>query len=240
MTRVLVVEDQRTLADALELAIGAQPDLECVGAVDTVEQALPLARTGTDVVLMDVHLPGTDGIAGTSLLKRAAPALRVLILTGDPRPRLLAAAAAAGAAGFLTKDSALPDILAAIRAPATGPLLVAGGTLVALAEVPGDEPRPPGAERPVRSPARRGRDRCTARELEVLRLLGEGLGPKAIAERLVISPHTARGHIKSVMHKLNAHSQLETVVTAIREGLLDPVPGDRPDTRDPRTRTRPI
>ncbi|GLJ93194.1 DNA-binding response regulator [Streptomyces poonensis] len=228
---MLVVEDQRTLADALELAIGAQPDLECVGAVDTVEQALPLARTGTDVVLMDVHLPGTDGIAGTSLLKRAAPALRVLILTGDPRPRLLAAAAAAGAAGFLTKDSTLPDILAAIRAPATGPLLVAGGTLAALAGVPGDAPLPPGVERPARPASRQqGRGRCTARELEVLRLLGEGLGPKAIAERLVISPHTVRGHVKSVMQKLNAHSQLETVVTAIREGLLDPAPGDRPDT----------
>ncbi|GGL81515.1 DNA-binding response regulator [Streptomyces fumigatiscleroticus] len=237
---MLVVEDQRTLADALELAIGAQPDLECVGAVDTVEQALPLARTGADVVLMDVHLPGTDGIAGTSLLKTAAPALRVLILTGDPRPRLLAAAAAAGAAGFLTKDSALPDILAAIRAPATGPLLVAGGTLAALAEVSGDAPLPPGAERSARPASRQqGRGRCTARELEVLRLLGEGLGPKAIAERLVISPHTARGHVKSVMQKLNAHSQLETVVTAIREGLLDPAPGDRPDTWDPRTRTRP-
>ncbi len=230
MTRVLVVEDQRTLADALELAIGAQPDLECVGAVETVEQALPLARTGTDVVLIDVHLPGTDGIAGTSLLKTAAPALRVLILTGDPRPRLLAAAAAAGAAGFLTKDSALPDILAAIRAPATGPLLVAGGTLAALAEVPGDEPLPHGVERPAHPASRqRGRGRCTARELEVLRLLGEGLGPKAIAERLVISPHTARGHVKSVMYKLNTHSQLETVVTAIRQGLLDPAPGDRPD-----------
>ncbi|WP_030374208.1 response regulator transcription factor [Streptomyces rimosus] len=226
MTRVLVVEDQRTLAEALELAIGAQPDLECVGTVDTVEQALPLARTGTDVVLMDVHLPGTDGISGTSLLKTAAPALRVLILTGDPRPRLLAAAAAAGAAGFLTKDSALPDILAAIRAPATGPLLVAGGTLAALAGVPGDEPLPPGAGRPASR--QRSRARCTARELEVLQLLGEGLGPKAIAERLVISPHTARGHVKSIMHKLNAHSQLETVVRAIREGLLPPTSGGRP------------
>ncbi|KOG61336.1 hypothetical protein ADK76_13955 [Streptomyces griseoflavus] len=231
MTRVLVVEDQRTLAEALELAIGAQPDLECVGTVETVERALPLARAGTDVVLMDVHLPGTDGISGTSLLKTAAPALRVLILTGDPRPRLLAAAAAAGAAGFLTKDSALPDILAAIRAPATGPLLVAGGTLAALAGVPGDEPLPPGTGRPARPASRpQSRGRCTARELEVLRLLGEGLGPKAIAERLVISPHTARGHVKSVMQKLNAHSQLETVVTAIREGLLPPAPGGRPDT----------
>ncbi|WP_052868643.1 response regulator [Streptomyces niger] len=213
MTKVLVVEDQRALADALELAIAAQPDLECVGAVGTVDAALPLAAAGADTVLMDVHLPGSDGIEGTVALKAAHPDIRVLILTGDTDPAVLAAATAAGAAGFLSKSSALSDILAAVRAPAGGPLLVESAALAALLGPAGGGN---GAEAAV--PAR-----LTAREREVLRLLGEGMSPRTIAERLVISPHTARGHVKNVLMKLGAHSQLEAVVAATRAGLL---PGD--------------
>ncbi|MFI8993870.1 response regulator transcription factor [Streptomyces sp. NPDC053542] len=214
MTKVLVVEDQRALADALELAIAAQPDLECVGAVGTVEAALPLAAAGVDTVLMDIHLPGADGIEGTAALKAAHPEIRVLILTGDTDPAVLAAATAAGAAGFLSKASALSDILAAVRAPAGGPLLVESAALAALLG-PADGGRNGQEEA---APAR-----LTAREREVLRLLGEGLSPRAIAERLVISRHTARGHVKNVLMKLGAHSQLEAVVAATRAGLL---PGD--------------
>ncbi|WP_030622608.1 response regulator transcription factor [Streptomyces sclerotialus] len=219
MIKVLVVEDQRALADALELAIGSQPDLECVGAVGTVEAALPLAAAGADTVLMDVHLPGINGIEGTAALKAAHPEARVLILTADPDPAVLAAATAAGAAGFLSKDSRLPDILAALRAPAGGPLLVEGTALVALLG-------PAGGGRETRGPV--PPVRLTARELQVLRLLGDGLGPQAIAERLVISRHTARGHVKKVLMKLGAHSQLEAVVAATRTGLLPADPENHP------------
>ncbi|MEV0603819.1 response regulator transcription factor [Streptomyces sp. NPDC050315] len=214
MTKVLVVEDQRALADALELAITAQPDLECVGAVGSVEAALPLAAAGTDTVLMDIHLPGADGIEGTAALRAAHPGIRVLILTADTDPAVLAAATAAGAAGFLSKSSGLSDILAAVRAPAGGPLLVEGAALAAVLGPAGGGRNGPGETGPAR---------LTAREREVLRLLGEGLSPRAIAERLVISRHTARGHVKNVLMKLGAHSQLEAVVAATRAGLL---PGD--------------
>ncbi|MGW0822660.1 response regulator [Streptomyces sp. NPDC002845] len=198
MIRVLVVEDQRALADALAIAVGAQPDLECADAVGTVDEALREAsRRPPAVVLMDIHLPGRDGIEGTRLLKAAHPTARVVILTADPTPDQLARAVTAGASAFLAKHSAFPDILTAIRTTADGKLLVEESTLTAE--------------------DRRG---LTRREREVLALLAQGHGPKAIADRLVLSLHTVRGHVKSVLAKLDAHSQLEAVVTATRLGIL--------------------
>lgn len=221
MTRVLVVEDQQTLAGALRIAIDAQPDMDCVGAVGTAEEALALAAaTGPDTVLMDIRLPGADGIEATRQIKAACPRARVLILTADATPARLAAAAAAGASGFLAKDSPFPDILAAIRAPIDGKILVERDTLEALVKSL-DRASPPSGPMPDRA-------RLTARERQVLALMGEGLDPQAIAQRLVISHHTARGHIKNIMMKLGAHTQLEAVVIATRAGYM------RGPTTDPK------
>ncbi|MFS8201336.1 response regulator [Streptomyces sp. CWNU-52B] len=204
MIRVLVVEDQRALADALAIAIGAQPDLDCGDAVGTVDEALrEAARRPPSVVLMDIHLPGTDGIDGTRLLKEAHPSARVVVLTADATPDQLARAVTAGASAFLAKHSAFEDILTAIRTTATGQLLVEESTLTA------------------RLPPRRWNGYgLTRREHEVLVLLAQGHGLKAIADRLVLSRHTVRGHVKSLLVKLGAHSQLEAVVTANRLGIL--------------------
>jgi DNA-binding NarL/FixJ family response regulator len=213
VTRVLVVEDQQTLAGALHVAIDAQPDMDCVGAVGTAEEALALAvATSPDTVLMDIRLPGADGIEATRQIKAACPRVRVLILTADATPARLAAAAAAGASGFLAKDSPFPDILAAIRAPVDGKILVEGSTLAALVESL-DRASPPGGPMPDWA-------RLTARERQVLALMGEGLDPQAIARRLVVSHHTARGHIKNILMKLGAHTQLEAVVIATRAGYM--------------------
>jgi DNA-binding NarL/FixJ family response regulator len=231
MTAVLVVEDQQALASALEVAIGAQPDLECLGSVGNVDDALEqVARHVPDVVLMDIQLPGSSGIEGTRLIKASHPEVTVLILTADASAIRLAQAAAAGATGFLTKGSSFADILTAIRNPAGGKMVIEGTTLWALIDAlrdaePEPEPEPvAGPARPTVVPAQAsgGQDwaRLTAREQEVLALMGEGLDPKAIAEQLVVSLHTARGHVKSVMTKLGAHSQLEAVVVATRSGLL--------------------
>lgn len=203
MIRVLVVEDERALAEALAVAIGAQADLECAAAVGTVDEALREAtRRPPAVALMDIHLPGTDGIEGSRLLKAAHPGTRVVILTADPRPDQLARAVAAGASAFLAKHSAFHDVLAAIRSTAQGTLLVEGSALRS-----GRGYGVPGGG-------------LTAREHEVLTLLAQGQCPKTIAERLVLSRHTVRGHVKSVLAKLGAHSQLEAVVTATRRGIL--------------------
>ena len=221
MIRVLVVEDQQTLAGALQIALGAQPDMDCVGAVGTAQEAVALAAAASpDVVLMDIRLPsGADGIEATRQVKTACPQVRVLILTADATPARLAAAAAAGASGFLAKDSAFPAILAAIRAPVDGKILVEQNTMAALIEsldrvsAPLDSPMP-------------GQAQLTARERQVLALMGEGLDPQAIAQRLVVSRHTARGHVKNILMKLGAHTQLEAVVIATRAGYLPTLPAD--------------
>lgn len=224
MTGVLVVEDQQVLASALAIAISAQPDLECIAAVSTVQAALEtMAAQVPEVVLMDVQLPGTDGIEGTRLIKEAYPEVNVLILTAGATPERLAAATAAGAAGFLAKDSSFADILAIIRSPAQGTMTIQGTALKGLV----DERRPDrhwqaGAELAEGTP--RGHEpegtRLTTREREVLDLMGEGLDSRAIADSLVVSLHTVRGHIKNIMMKLGAHTQLEAVVMANRAGLL--------------------
>ncbi|HUZ56224.1 MAG TPA: response regulator transcription factor [Streptosporangiaceae bacterium] len=223
MTAVLVVEDQQALASALEVAIAAQPDLECLGSAGTVDDALEqIARHIPDVVLMDLQLPGGNGIECTRQIKASHPEVSVLILTAEATASKLAAAAAAGATGFFTKGSSFADILDAIRNPVGGKMVIEGTTLRALIDELRDaEPGPGG---PAAVPAQAGPEqdwaRLTAREQEVLALMGEGLDPRAIAERLVVSLHTARGHVKSVMTKLGAHSQLEAVVVATRSGLL--------------------
>ncbi|GAA4488460.1 response regulator transcription factor [Actinoallomurus oryzae] len=213
MTRVLLVEDQRTLAEALAIAIDAQPDLECVGAVGTAEEGLLLARERRpDVVLMDVHLPGADGIDGTRLIKAERPEARIFILTGDATPELFAAAFAAGAAGFLAKDGPFPDVLAAIRTPPAARAMVAGGTFAALVA---EFHRAGHAQA-----AEEKRPSLTRREREVLALMGQDLGARAIAARLGMSEHTARDHVKHILRKLGAHSRREAVAAATRTGLL--------------------
>jgi DNA-binding NarL/FixJ family response regulator len=212
--RVLLVEDQRMLAEALMIAIDAQPDMECVGAVASAEEAVPLADTRCpDVVIMDIHLPGADGIAGTRQIKQVRPDARVFILTGDATPDLFGEAVAAGAAGFLSKGGRFPDILAAIRTSPGRRVMMATDTFAALvAEVRRGTPEQAGR--------RQDRACLTGREKEVLALMNEGLDEQAIAERLGVNRHTAHSHVKRVMAKLQAHTRREAIAVATRKGLL--------------------
>jgi DNA-binding NarL/FixJ family response regulator len=162
---------------------------------------------------MDVYLPGVDGIEGTRHIKASNPATRVLILTGHTELDILTQAATAGASGFLPKESSLQEVIDAIRVPFDDKIVVESSTLAALIERLRDTERASARQAPNAS-------RLTRRELEVLGLLREGLDPQTIASRLGISVHTTRGHVKSVLLKLGAHSQLEAVVIAAREGLL--------------------
>jgi DNA-binding NarL/FixJ family response regulator len=224
----MVVEDQQALASALEIALNAQPDLECVGTARTVEDAIGImTRRPPDVVLMNIELPGVDGIEGTRRVKASHPQVRVLIVTAGASRQRLAAAASAGAAGFLTKDATFTDIVTAIRTPAEGKMVIQGTTLTELLEEL-HKRAVPAVSGPAVQPRGAGQAQLTAREREVLALMGEGLSPRAIAGRLTVSPHTSRGHIKSIMMKLGAHSQLEAVVVATRAGLL---PAEAPPAR---------
>jgi DNA-binding NarL/FixJ family response regulator len=205
--RVLCVEDQQTLADALRLAVTAEPDMVCVGSARNAEEAALLASEHhPDVVLMDVMLPGDlDGIDATRRLKDRSPEICVLILTASPSLDLVARAAAAGADGFLAKDAPLESVLEAIRASGDGEMRLDTTTVTAIAQR---------ASR-IAAPA----IELTPRELEVLGHLVDGVGVQAMAPRLGISVNTCREYVRAVLRKLGAHTQLEAVAQARRLGV---------------------
>ncbi len=207
--RVLIVDDQRSFAQSLEVVVDAQDDLTCIGTSSTGEDAVRRVQAeGPQVVVMDVDLPGIDGIEATAQLLENAGEISVVILTGIPDATVLARAASAGACAFLLKASSSEEILDAIRSDhrRSGHLDVDASAINQLlgpsADTAGDA------------------DRITQRELEVLGLLAQGRQPKEIARLLGISVHTCRGYVKNILAKLDAHSALEAVVIAHREGLI--------------------
>jgi DNA-binding NarL/FixJ family response regulator len=215
---VLVVDAQRMLADALQLALDVQEDLECVGVALSAAEALELAeQTEPDVILMEVNLPDEDGVEAIRELRAAGSTADVIVLTGRPDPTLVARAADAGASEFLLKDQPLDMVLSAIRRPSDSSLRIDSYTLSLLLQSSDGSGDPPLDLT------------LTNREVTVLNLLGEGVAPKQVARRLGISIHTARGYVKSILAKLDSHSVLEAVVTAQRRGLLQPPAASDPD-----------
>lgn len=210
--RVLIVDDHFALADSLALAIDLEADMECVGIAGAVSQALELV-VGCDphVVLMDVRMPDGNGIEATGRIKAVRPDTSVLILTAHPDPLLMARAAEAGASGFLRKVARVSDILRGIRSAAAGERALDASALRTLVSVSAVDDRRPSDTR---------FSTLTARESEVLALMAAGLGPKSIATRLGITVSTCRGYVKGILQKLGAHSQLEAVAVATREGLV--------------------
>ena len=204
--RVLVVDDQRSFAQSLEVVIDSQDDLACVGTASTGPDAVDLVRRKRPaVVLMDVGLPGIDGVEATRQVVSEQPDIDVIILTGIPDATVLARAASAGAQAFLLKDSSIKEILGAIRASHRHGQIDVGSDAI---------------RRFVDADASPSLEELTQRELEVLGLLAEGRQPKEIARSLGISLHTCRGYVKNVLSKLGAHSALEAVVLAHRRGLI--------------------
>jgi DNA-binding NarL/FixJ family response regulator len=212
--RVLVVDDHASLAGALAMAIDGRPGMRCVGTAVSIEGALAaVTALEPDVVLLDVLLPDGNGIDSIPRLLAARPEIRIIVLTGHTDVDTLARAAAAGASGFVPKESTIEAVIGAIRAARDGQLLVDGATLAAilgrLAQTSRQTAQATGAI-PV----------LTQRQHDVLALMGQGLDPHAISEELGISLHTSRGYLKALMRKLGAHSQLEVIVISSRMGLL--------------------
>jgi DNA-binding NarL/FixJ family response regulator len=207
--RVLIVDDHRMVADSLARALGAQPDMEIVGVEETAAGAERVAkRDRPDVVLMDYRLQDGDGLMATDAVRAAHPAVQVVMVTSMEGEDILVAAVEHGCAGYLLKSSPLPEVLEAVRAVARGESTISPAVLRRVL------PR-------LRRDYQRVGGTLTLREKEVLSHLADGLSNAAIAQRLGLSVNTVRNHVQNVLMKLNAHSKLEAVAIATREGLLE-------------------
>ncbi|MET8231718.1 response regulator transcription factor [Micromonospora sp. NPDC005298] len=217
MIRVLLADDQALMRAGFRALLDAEDDVEVVGEATDGTSAVDLARRlRPDVVLMDVQMPGLDGIDATRRIA-ADPdlaAVRVLILTNYGLDPYVFAALRAGASGFLLKDADPADLLRAVAVVARGDALLAPAvTRTLISEfVAGPPPAEPTA----------GREVLTAREQEIVELVARGLANEEIAERMVISPLTAKTHVNRAMAKLHCRDRAQLVVWAYESGLVTP------------------
>ncbi|MFE0674480.1 response regulator [Streptomyces sp. NPDC058867] len=220
--RVLLADDQALLRATFRILIDSCPDLEVVGEASDGAEALELARAHRpDVVLMDIRMPGTDGLSGTSAIC-ADPdltATRVLILTTFETEEYVARALRAGASGFLGKDVTAEALLAGIRTVASGDALLSPGATRTLITRFLTSPAP---EAQLAPPERLAE--LTVREREVMALAAEGRSNAEIAELLTVSPLTVRTHVHRAMTKLHARDRAQLVVIAYQTGLVQAGP----------------
>jgi len=220
--RVVLADDQPLVRAGLRVLIADCPDLDVVGEAGTGAQAVQLARQARpDVVMMDIRMPGMDGIEATQMITAGAGTTRVVVLTTFDDDDYVYAALRAGASGFLVKDMALEDILAAIRVVAAGDALIAPSVTRRLIE---QFVEPPPASLTAPQPPRE-LPGVTEREREVLTLVGRGLSNREIAGRLVISTATAKAHVARLLAKLGVRDRVQLVIVAYQAGLVSPSGG---------------
>ncbi|MFC9608914.1 response regulator [Streptomyces niveus] len=213
--RVVLADDQPLIRSGLRVLIADHPDLDVVGEAGTGAQAVQLVRElRPDVVVMDIRMPGMDGIEATGLITAGPGSARVVVLTTFDDDEYVYAALRAGASGFLIKDMSLEGILSAIRVVAAGEALIAPSVTRRLIEE--------FAARPEPAPPARAVTGITGREREVLVLVGRGMSNREIADHLVISVATAKAHVARLFSKLDARDRVQLVIIAYEMGLVTP------------------
>jgi DNA-binding NarL/FixJ family response regulator len=211
--RILLVDDHRILREGLRSLLTQQPDIEVVGEACDGEQAVTLAlELVPDLVIMDVVMAGTDGVAATRRIRAECPGARVIALSMHSDRRFVSEMLRAGAIGYLVKDSAFEELHQAVRTVMENRPYLSASITCTLVE---DFVRQASAERPPLSPLQM----LTAREQEVLRLLADGKRVKEIAHLLSVSVKTVESHRQNIMDKLEIHSTIELTRYALREGL---------------------
>ena len=215
MIRVLLVDDQALIRQAISVMLDATDDITIVGQGDTGLDAIAMAqRLQPDVVLMDIRMPELDGIAATEKIcgNPDLAATRVLILTTFENDTNIVAALRAGASGFIGKGSEPEELARAVRAVANGDALLSPSAtrslITRMLQPTETDPEP--------------YDALTIREREVLRLVTKGLSNQEIADELVISIHTTKTHVGNIMTKLGAHDRAQLVIVGYESGLVAP------------------
>jgi DNA-binding NarL/FixJ family response regulator len=219
--RVLLADDQPLIRTALQMVITDTDDIEVAGEAGTGAEAVALAGSlRPDVVVMDIRMPGLDGIEATRLILADADPAHVVMLTTFDDDEYVYAALRAGASGFLVKDMALEEILAAVRTVAAGDALIAPAVTRRLIEEFARRPEP------VPAPAPAGGQRAvggiTERERDVLTLIGRGLSNTEIAADLTLSIATVKTYVTRLLTKLDARDRVQLVIIAYDAGLVAP------------------
>lgn len=201
MIRLLLADDQALVRGALSALLNLEPDIEVVAEVGTGTEVVAAARASSpDVAMLDIEMPGMDGIAATAALREALPEVRVLIVTTFGRPGYLLRALQAGASGFLVKDTPAAQLAEAVRRVSQG-LRVVDPELATDSLMTGDSPLSP-------------------RETEVLQAARDGSSAAAIAARLFLSEGTVRNHLSAAIGKTGATNRAEAVLLAESNGWL--------------------
>jgi two-component system NarL family response regulator len=212
--RVAVVDDQELFRRGLTMLLSVEEDIEVVGEAGDGVAAAELAGTAVpDVILMDVRMPKRSGIEACASIKDVAPTARIIMLTVSDEEADLYDAVKNGASGYLLKDSSIDEVAQAIRVVADGQSLISPSMAIKLLDEFKQMSR--SDRQQVPSP------RLTDRELEVLKLVAQGLNNREIAKRLFISENTVKNHVRNILEKLQLHSRMEAVMYAVREKLLD-------------------
>jgi DNA-binding NarL/FixJ family response regulator len=217
MIRVLLADDQNLVRAGFRALLEAQDDIEVVGEASDGDEAVRLARRHRpDIVLMDIRMPGTDGLAATRTIgadERLAD-VRIVVLTTFELDEYVFEAIRSGASGFLVKSTKPAELLRAVRAVAAGDALLSPSVTRRLIRE--------FAARTREAPASPALDELTEREREVMALVAEGLTNNEIAERLFVSPLTAKTHVSRAMVKLGARDRIQLVVFAYQSGVVRP------------------
>ena len=215
MIRVLLADDQALVRSGFRMILEARDDLEVVGEAVDGAQAIELARAlDPDVILMDVRMPGIDGVEATRQLIDGGSRSRVLILTTFDLDEYVHEAIRAGASGFLLKDVQPSQLAEAVRVVASGEALLAPTVTRRLLDRFAAS-LPEGSTPPAL-------DTLTARELEILRLVASGFSNAELAAELVVSEATVKTHVSSVLRKLGVRDRVQAVVLAYDAGLVQP------------------
>jgi DNA-binding NarL/FixJ family response regulator len=218
MIRVLIVDDQALVRAGFEVLIDSAEDLEVVGTAANGAEAVAMAAAAApDVVLMDIRMPVMDGLEATARILGGpgAAGTRVLMLTTFDLDEYVFGALKAGASGFLLKDTPPAELLAGIRVVAAGDALLSPSITRHLIEEFVRRPQPGRSAPPVL-------DALTDREVEVLTLVARGLSNAEIAQRLYVSPATAKTHVARLLMKLDARDRAQLIIVAYESGLVAP------------------
>lgn len=214
---VLIVDDHRAFGEALAVALGKESDLDIVEVTADGESAVEVAGSRRpDVALIDLQMPGIDGLETSRRIRAVSKETAVVVLTGSDDELALGRAIQAGAHGFLRKTAGIQELAGAVRAAHRGEPLNAHDEIeFALRRLRRLRDRDDDIAQRF--------DRLTPRELEILQLLADGGAPDGIATQLDVSRNTLRTHIQNILMKLGVHSKLDAIVAAIRHGRVNTV-----------------